>query len=60
MLRYDAKMKMIVMDNLSPSDSFFKNDFRYYGPDFSHNGFKFEKGKWVYHSDIDLRNPAMN
>ncbi|MCL2073598.1 MAG: hypothetical protein FWH18_06745 [Marinilabiliaceae bacterium] len=57
MLRFDTKLKMIVMDNLAPSDPFFQNDFRYYGPDFSHNGMKFEKGKWVYFSDIDLRNP---
>lgn len=58
MLRYDADKKMIVMDNLAPIDQTYQNDFRYYGPDFSYNGFKFEKGKWVLINDIDIRNQA--
>jgi hypothetical protein len=59
MLRYDLNAKMIVMDNLSPSEYFFQNDLRYYGPDSSHNGLKFEKGKWIYYKEMDLRNPEM-
>lgn len=58
MLRYDAGMRMIVMDNLAPIDNMFENDFRYYGPDFSYNGLRFERGKWVWYDDVDLRNPA--
>lgn len=58
MLRYDDGMRMIVMDNLAPIDNMFENDFRYYGPDFSYNGLRFERGKWVWYDDIDLRNPA--
>jgi hypothetical protein len=58
MLRYASGQNMIVMDNLAPTDPFFENNYNYYGPDFTHNGFKFEKGKWVYYSDIELRNPA--
>jgi hypothetical protein len=57
MLRYDAAHKMIVMDNLAPVAPIYQNDFRYYGPDFSHNALKFEKGKWVLFSEVDLRNP---
>ncbi|MDR2927343.1 MAG: hypothetical protein LBV41_03965 [Cytophagaceae bacterium] len=60
MLRYDTRERMIVMDNLSPFDLLYQNNFRYYGPDFSYNGFKFEKGKWIYYQDIDLRNPDTN
>lgn len=60
MLRYDAAQKMIVMDNLAPVNSMYQNDFRYYGPDFSYNGLKFDKGKWVLQTEIDLRNPASN
>ena len=55
-LRYDSNVNMIVMDNLSPTSPFFQNDFRFYGPDFSYNGLKFDNGKWVYFDDIDLRN----
>ena len=60
LLRYDEKEKMIVMDNLVPSDPNYKGVFRFYGPDFSYNGYKFEKGKWVLYNNIDLRNPKSN
>jgi hypothetical protein len=57
LLRYDEKEKMIVMDNLVPSDPNYKGVYRFYGPDFSYNGYKFEKGKWILYNNIDLRNP---
>jgi hypothetical protein len=56
-LKYDADLKMIVMDNLTPSESYYKDVYRFYGPDFSYNAYEFEKGKWVLNKDIDLRNP---
>ncbi|MCA1744321.1 MAG: hypothetical protein LC643_01135 [Bacteroidales bacterium] len=56
MLRYDADERMIVMDNLVPSAPMFQNDYRHYGPDFTHNGLRFEKGKWLYLDNIELRN----
>ena len=56
MLRYDTNQGMIVMDNLVPSDPLFENDYRHYGPDFTHNAFKFEKGKWIYIENVILRN----
>ena len=57
MLRYDKNLKMIVMDNLAPSSNLYRNVYRFYGPDFSYNGYKFEKGKWMLYLDLDLRNP---
>jgi len=57
MLRYDEKKKMIVLDNLAPSEPKYKGVYRFYGPDFSYNGYRFEKGKWALLKDIDLRNP---
>lgn len=57
MMRYNPDHKMIVVDNLSPSEPMFKDVYRFYGPDFSYNGYKFEKGKWVIYPDIDIRNP---
>ncbi len=56
MLKYNEDNKMIIMDNLAPVNDNFKGDFRNYGPDFSYNGLKFEKGKWILQTDIDLRN----
>lgn len=57
MLRYDADSKIIVFDHLSPSRPDFDGDYQFYGPDFSYDGFKFEKGFWEYTRDLDLRNP---
>ncbi len=57
MLKYDSKMKMIVLDNLEPAESFYRGVHRFYGPDFSYNGFKFQGGYWEFEKDIDLRNP---
>jgi hypothetical protein len=59
-LRYDDKLNMIVMDHLSPADGFISNDHSQYGPDFSYDALKFEKGIWKYHKEIDLRNGADN
>jgi len=60
MMRYDVKMKMIVLDNLEPTEPFYRGVYRFYGPDFSYNGFKFQKGYWELIEDIDLRNPRLN
>src|SRR5690606_35454288 len=56
MLRYDTNQGMIVMDNLAPVNSLFAGDPRHYGPDFTHNALKFEKGRWVFHSDVIVTN----
>ena len=57
MLRYEKDKKMIVLDHLAPSDYRYTNIPEFYGPDFSIDGYKFEKGKWRYKADIDLRAP---
>ena len=59
MLRYDDRMKMIVFDHLTPSESFYNGQYQYYGPDFSYDGYRFEKGIWLLEVDIDLRNPKL-
>ncbi len=56
-LHYDEKLKMIVFDHLSPSENHLKGKFEYYGPDWSYDALKFEKGKWQYYIDVDPRNP---
>ncbi|MHC1705239.1 MAG: hypothetical protein AB9846_15130 [Tenuifilaceae bacterium] len=58
MLRYIADSKIIVFDHLSPSRPDFEGNYQFYGPDFSYDGFRFEKGEWVYTPDLDLRNPS--
>lgn len=56
-LQYLGDDKMIIFDHLSPIKSEFAGDPQFYGPDGSFDGFKFEKGKWTYVRDLDLRNP---
>lgn len=57
MLRYVPESNTIVFDHLSPSRPDFAGNFQFYGPDFSYDGFRFEKGKWVYVQNLDLKNP---
>jgi hypothetical protein len=56
LLRYDKKKKMFVFDHLSPSSPSAKGQFRYYGPDFTYDGYRYKKGLWYYKSNLDLRN----
>ncbi|HON51859.1 MAG TPA: hypothetical protein P5243_03210 [Bacteroidales bacterium] len=57
MLRYDEKKDMIVFDHLAPSDFRYDGIYEFYGPDFSIDAYTFDRGKWRYVSDIDIRNP---
>lgn len=55
MLIYDQRPDMIIFDHLAPSSPAYQGNFTYYGPDFSHDGFKFEKGMWELRENIDIR-----
>lgn len=46
----------IIFDHLSPFSPEFKDNFQYYGPDFSYDSFIFEKGLFKLKEDIDIRN----
>lgn len=56
LLRYDNRMKMLVFDHLSPANPSLKGNFSSYGPDFTYDGYRFKKGKWIYRKNLDLRN----
>jgi hypothetical protein len=55
-LRYNKDAKMIVFDHLSPNKSSLNNNYEFYGPDFTYDGLKFEKGIWVHLENIDITN----
>lgn len=55
-LTYDKDKEMIIYDHLSPSKPSLTGQFEFYGPDFSYDGLKFERGIWNLYSDIDVRN----
>lgn len=56
LLRHEKSKKMIVFDHLSPSNPSLKGQFSSYGPDFTYDGYCFKKGKWLYRSNLDLKN----
>ena len=56
-LRYEPGLKMIVFDHLSPIEPALKGNYRFYAPDGSYDGYRFRKGIWEYHPDVDVRNP---
>lgn len=56
MLRYDEKRKSIVFDHLSPNNSMFIGEYRYYGPDWSYDSYQKGSKHWDFKEDIELRN----
>ncbi|MBN1598668.1 MAG: hypothetical protein JW894_10265 [Bacteroidales bacterium] len=55
-LRFNNEKKMIVFDHLSPQKPALAGNYQFYGPDFTYDGLKFEKGIWVHYSNIDITN----
>lgn len=53
---YNSNLKKIVFDHLTPSDPKLANMYFTYAPDFTYDGLKYEKKKWVHESDVDVRN----
>lgn len=56
-LRWNEKMQMIVFDHLSPIRNDYAENYQFYVPDFSYDGFKLTQLGWEYEADIDVRNP---
>jgi len=59
-LTFDEEKKMIICDHLSPSRPSLEGQFEFYGPDFSYDGLKFERGIWNFYPDIDVRNYSID
>jgi hypothetical protein len=55
-LTYDKEKEMIIYDHLSPYRPSLKGQYEFYGPDFSYDGLKFERGIWNSYPDLDVRN----
>jgi hypothetical protein len=59
-LEYEEKKEMIVYDHLAPSSPKYEGQYEFYGPDFSYDGLKYEKGIWNTYYDLDLRLNKIN
>lgn len=55
-LKYNKESDMIIFDHLSPSKPSLTGNYKFYGPDMSYDGLKFENGRWILKKDIDIRN----
>lgn len=55
-LRYDERLKMIVYDHLAPFEPIFTGSYRFYSPDGSYDGLKFNKTSFQLLKDVDARN----
>jgi hypothetical protein len=54
-LKYDERMQMIIYDHLAPFKPQLEGRREFYGPDFSYDGFKLERGVWNFYPDLDVR-----
>ncbi len=52
-IHYNKKQKMIIFDHLAPSSPLYINNFKYYGPDASIDGLKFQDGLWRFWSNVN-------
>lgn len=55
-LKYNPSADMIVFDHLSPEKPSLEGNYAFYGPDFSYDGLKFEKGIWVHYKNLIITN----
>lgn len=55
-LKYLEEKQLIVFDHLAPREKFLEGQFQFYGPDFSYDGLQYQKGKWKYIEDLDVKN----
>lgn len=49
--------KVIVFDHLVPFSAEYRNNHEFYGPDFSYDAYRYEKGLWQFKTNFDVRNP---
>lgn len=59
-LRYQESNNWIVFDHLAPSQTSLEGQYEFYGPDFTFDAFQWEKGKWIFRANVDVRNEGLN
>jgi len=55
MVRWDDDYQMIVMDHLAPNNPIYEGNPKFYGPDLSYDGLKFQNNVWEYVPAIDYK-----
>ncbi|MBP8823165.1 MAG: hypothetical protein KBH07_05945 [Flavobacteriales bacterium] len=57
LLRWEPAYKSIVLDHLSPTVAELAGQPAFMAPDLSFDSFTWEKDRWQFHRDVDLRGP---
>ncbi len=54
-LRYDDTATRIILDHLSPRVADMEGQWAFYGPDLSYDAYVWDKDRWRFERDIDVR-----
>jgi hypothetical protein len=54
-LTWEPRMEMILFDHLSPIQPGMEGNYKFYGPDLSIDGYRFEKGRWIYIPEVQVK-----
>ncbi len=57
-LKYNGAEARIEFDHIVAADPSMEGNFKYYGPDLSHDAYVIERGKLVFKENIQLQNPV--
>lgn len=55
-LRYHPEEKQIYFDHIAPLKEELKGEYKYYGPDLSHDAYEIKNDKLEFKEDVELRN----
>lgn len=56
---YNVHLKQVIFDHLSPSNPNLASLYFTYAPDFTYDGLKYSKKKWIHTQDVDVRNQEL-
>ena len=59
-VRFDEKEKRILFNHLIPMRKGLEGLYDYYVPNGTYNAFNYENGKWIFRSDVVVRNSNTN
>ncbi len=55
-LQFNEKLNRIEFDHIAPGSPQLKDNFKYYGPDLTHDGYEIKDGRLIFKENIELHN----
>lgn len=56
-MHYDKRYDAIIFEHLAPTSPEYEGNFKFYAPDMTYDAFLSEKDKWIFHSNVKVKNP---